>query len=162
MSKPLEWQTESAAETQAFGRLLAERLAPHELIALSGPLGSGKTQLVKGLAAGLGVPEEEPVVSPTFVLVREYVGRLRLYHLDAYRLRDPRELLDLGLEEMLEDDAVVAVEWADRVGAALPPAAWTIELGHVSEHARRLVVHAADAARLHALGRVLRPLRGAR
>ncbi len=121
-------------------------------MALCGELGAGKTQLVKGIADGLGVPPEEPVVSPTFVLVREYLGRLKLYHIDAYRLSAADELAALGLDEMLEDDrGIVAVEWADRVAQALPPAAWWIDLRHAGEQVREVLVRARKPAQLSAL-----------
>lgn len=125
--------------TFAFGRRLGQVLQAGDFVALTGPLGAGKTQLIKGLAAGLGVPGEQPVVSPTFVLVREYVGRLKLYHIDAYRLRAADELLALGLDEMLaEPGSVVAVEWADRVAGAVPAQAGWIDLEHAGRSLRRV------------------------
>ena len=81
----------------------------------------------------MGVPQDEPIVSPTFVLIREYVGRLKLYHIDAYRLSGSEELLALGLEEMFDEpDAVVAIEWADRVSEIVPDKAITVALSHGS------------------------------
>jgi tRNA threonylcarbamoyladenosine biosynthesis protein TsaE len=131
MSPALEIVSRSPAQTAAVGRAIGEWLLGGDFVALSGPLGAGKTQLVKGLAAGLGVSPEEPVVSPTFVLVREYAGRLRLYHLDAYRLSGVAELLALGLDELRADPhAVLALEWSDRVPDAVPPDALRIELAH--------------------------------
>jgi len=148
MTDALAWESTGPEETLRLGAALGRVLRGGDLIALSGPLGAGKTHLVKGIAAGLGVAADEPVVSPTFVLAREYVGRLRLYHLDAYRLSGADELVDLGFEEMLADPVgVVAVEWADRVPEALPPPAWRIELVHVDETTRRLRVLAVEADR---------------
>jgi len=139
-------------ETIALGRALGRLLRAGDFLALSGPLGAGKTQLIKGVAAGLEVPDEEPVVSPTFVLIREYVGRLKLYHVDAYRLRSTDELLALGLEEMMsEPRAAVAVEWADRVADAVPGHACRIELAHQDPESRRVCVHWSDADRLKEL-----------
>ena len=89
-------------------------------IGLVGPLGAGKTRLVWGVAAGLGVEDTRRVVSPTYVIVREYEARLHLYHVDAYRLGGAAELLELGFEEMCESGGVVLVEWADRVWEARP------------------------------------------
>jgi len=130
-----------AAKTLAIGRALGEMLRPGDFLALSGPLGAGKTLLVRGVAAGLGVPEDEPVTSPTFVLVREYVGRLKLYHIDAYRLSGDEELWDLGLAEMAsQPDSVIAVEWADRFPLAIPPDACRIELNHADRKSRTLRV----------------------
>lgn len=130
----------SADETRAAGAELGRRLRGGELIALSGPLGAGKTEFVKGLAQGLDVPADEPVVSPTFVLVREYAGRLKLYHLDAYRLQTASELSGLGFDEMRADPrAVVVIEWADRVSSALHPALISVEIEY-SDTGRRLMI----------------------
>lgn len=149
----------SANETLAAGRALGELLVPGDVVALCGQLGAGKTQFVKGLALGLSVPSDEPVVSPTFVLVREYFGRLKLYHLDAYRLGSSAELEALGWEEMLADEAaVVALEWADRVAAALSASACRIELAHVAPDVRSLHVIWPDQ-RCATLRRLLNALR---
>lgn len=102
--------TGSADETRGVGRALAPLLQHGDVLALAGELGSGKTTFVQGLAAGLGVGEG--VVSPTFTLTREYDGRLRLVHVDVYRLDRVHEVLDLGLEER-GDDAVLVIEWGD-------------------------------------------------
>ena len=101
------------AETEALGEKFG-RLAKRGLvIALSGELGAGKTQLVKGLARGLGITAR--VHSPTFTLVNEYAGgRLRLFHLDLYRLESSAQILSAGLEEFLQPDGVAVVEWAER------------------------------------------------
>jgi tRNA threonylcarbamoyladenosine biosynthesis protein TsaE len=131
MSASLELMSDSPDRTRAIGRTIGGWLSGGDFVALSGPLGAGKTQLVKGLAEGLGVSPAEPVVSPTFVLIREYGGRLRLYHLDAYRLSGVDELMALGLDELRSDpQAVVALEWSDRVPEAVPPEALLIELSH--------------------------------
>jgi tRNA threonylcarbamoyladenosine biosynthesis protein TsaE len=99
---------------------------PRDAIALSGELGAGKTTLVQGMARGLGVREH--VVSPTFTLVREYRGRLDLTHVDVYRLQREQEVLDLGLEEIGEGEAVLVVEWGDAVTALLPADRLDVEL----------------------------------
>jgi tRNA threonylcarbamoyladenosine biosynthesis protein TsaE len=104
--------------TKAIGAAVAGLLDPGDVVGLAGDLGAGKTRLVQGAAAALGV--EGPVLSPTFMLVREYDGDPPVHHVDAYRLSGPLELEDLGLEDVLSADAVVFVEWADRVAAALP------------------------------------------
>ena len=116
------------AATLELGRRIGAQLRGGEFLALCGPLGAGKTHLAKGLALGLGVPPDEPVVSPTFVLVREYQGRLRLVHADAYRLGSSDELRSLGLDEQLTPETVVAVEWADRFPAAIPDSGIWVEL----------------------------------
>lgn len=103
----------SAAETEALGAAWAWEARRGWVIGLSGDLGAGKTQLVKGLARGLGVTER--VHSPTFALVNEYLnGRLPLFHLDLYRLEMPEQIHSAGLEEFLQPDGVTVVEWAER------------------------------------------------
>lgn len=152
----ISWHSGSPEETLRLGQLLAACIKPRDVLALYGPLGAGKTQLVKGLALGLGVPEDEPVVSPTFVLVREYLGRLKLYHLDAYRLRSADELLALGWEEMLEDEsAAVVLEWADRVEPALPPTYWRIDFSHAGPQLRTLQITGPDAQRAARLAELI-------
>jgi len=108
-----EVTTDSESGTSAAGERLARVLGAGDVVLLFGELGAGKTAFVRGLARGLGA-EPEDVSSPTFTLVQEYRGgRLPLYHVDLYRL-EPAEIADLGLDEMIEGDGVVAIEWADR------------------------------------------------
>lgn len=111
------YKTRSVNGTLAIGQNIAELLLPApKLIILRGELGAGKTTLVKGMAEFLGAATPEEVTSPTFTLIHEYQGRkLRLYHLDLYRLETERELLTLGLEEIAaEPDALVLVEWGEK------------------------------------------------
>lgn len=107
-----ELVTESAAETEAEGERLGAELEPGDLLLLAGPMGAGKTTFVRGLARGAG--SEAPVASPTFQLVRVYPGRVQLAHIDLYRVKAAAELTDLGLEELLDQGAMV-VEWGDRM-----------------------------------------------
>ncbi len=123
--------TRSPKETMEFGVYLAKQLSGGEVIALSGELGSGKTVLVKGLALGLGIDPQE-VSSPTFVLIKEYSeARLKLFHLDLYRL-DSRHSGFLGIEECWEVSdrkrAVTVIEWAERAKDLLPPERLEIEI----------------------------------
>ncbi len=111
-------RTDGAPATRAIGRAIGRVAAPGTLIALVGELGAGKTQLAKGVAEGLDVPTV--VNSPTFVLMNEHVGRLRLYHVDAYRLGEAEEAADAGLIDERQSDGVVVVEWADRLDGWLP------------------------------------------
>jgi tRNA threonylcarbamoyladenosine biosynthesis protein TsaE len=106
--------TRSESETADAGRRLARTLGAGSVILLFGDLGAGKTAFVRGLAEGLGVPPDE-VSSPTFTLVQEYRGgRVPLFHADLYRLNDPREIDDLGLDEIAED-GILAIEWAEKL-----------------------------------------------
>jgi tRNA threonylcarbamoyladenosine biosynthesis protein TsaE len=109
----------SPADTFVLGQQLAASLRPGDVLALDGDLGAGKTQFVKGLAAGLGHPGE--VTSPTFTLVHEYTGgRLPLFHFDFYRLESEAEVLRIGLDDYLEAGGVTAIEWAGKFPALLP------------------------------------------
>ena len=105
-------------QTRAIGRALGSCAHAGTLVALSGPLGAGKTELAKGVAEGLGVTSV--VNSPTFVLMNEHLGRLRLFHIDAYRLDDPEEAVAAGLFDDRQAAGVAVVEWADRLGDRLP------------------------------------------
>ncbi len=128
------------AATTAFGHRLAERLFPGAVVALVGPLGAGKTHLVRAVAEGLGIADSRAVSSPTFVLIQEYPARLPVYHFDAYRLRSAEEFADLGAHEYFAGDGVCLVEWADRVQACLPPEYLRIELQVTGESSRRVLI----------------------
>lgn len=108
-------------------------------MALYGELGSGKTAFTRGIAAGLGAPPGE-VSSPTFVLVHEYRGRMRMVHVDLYRIETERELPQLGLSDYLDGRSVVAIEWADKAGAELPPDCLEIHLRHLGPASRDIVI----------------------
>jgi tRNA threonylcarbamoyladenosine biosynthesis protein TsaE len=120
MGQRTSLRLESADErtTKAIGAELARLLRPGDVVGLTGDLGAGKTRFVQGAAAALGV--DGPVVSPTFMLLREYDSDPPLHHVDAYRLSGPAELEDIGLDEVFAREAVVFVEWADQVEGALP------------------------------------------
>ena len=115
-----EVASDSPARTLALGECVGRSLVGGLVLGLVGPLGAGKTQLVKGIARGNEAAPETSVTSPTFTLVHEYAGRLTLYHADVYRLRGAAELLGLGFDEWMRPDAAVVVEWADRMRDVLP------------------------------------------
>ena len=131
-------ETSSEAATQELGKAMGAACRGTEVIALVGPLGAGKTCLVRGLAEGLGVPPRT-VASPTFVLIHEYAGRLPLYHVDLYRLDESEAVNRLGLEEYLESAGVTVIEWADRAPAVLPADHLRITMDHLGGDRRRLV-----------------------
>ena len=127
--KPLVLNTSSAAETKLLAESLAPILVPGDMIVLAGDLGAGKTTFVQGLAVGLGIVEK--VTSPTFILMKEYLGgRFPLMHMDIYRLARVQDVIDLGYDEFLDPSYVVAVEWGDRVEALLPKDHLKVELRH--------------------------------
>jgi len=132
--------THSEEETAAAGRRMASTLRAGDVVLLMGDLGAGKTAFARGLAEGLGIGRDE-VSSPTFTIVQEYRGgRLPLYHVDLYRLNDPREIDDLGLDEIAEE-GVLAIEWAERLPRR-PPGAIVVTLAHASGgDARELTIH---------------------
>lgn len=129
--------TQSAAETIELGRALAERLKPGDVVAFFGELGSGKTTMIKGIAAGLGVTET--VRSPSFVIVTEYRGRIPVYHIDLYRLDGSSALEGIGLEDYLGGDGVCLVEWAERAEGFIQQSAIRVRLATV-EAGRRIDV----------------------
>ena len=130
-------RSESPERTLAIGRRLGEALLVGDVLGLVGPLGAGKTALAKGIAGGIGVADPRRVTSPTVVIVNEYDARLRLYHIDAYRLGGVREIEALGLDEFMASGAVV-VEWSDRVRQALPEDHLTITIEPIGDHTREL------------------------
>ncbi len=113
--------TYSADETRALAERLGHRLRAGDVLCLRGDLGAGKTTWTQGLARGLGVPEGDPVNSPTFMLLAEHrTGRVPLFHFDVYRLDNSGGLYDLAFDEYLDGDGVIVIEWADRIADALP------------------------------------------
>jgi tRNA threonylcarbamoyladenosine biosynthesis protein TsaE len=114
------FRTHSEDETIALGETLARQLPPRSVVLLIGNLGAGKTTFAKGIVRGLGAAEVEEVSSPTFTLIHEY-GEGRVFHIDLYRIDDARELRTLGLDELLDRDAVVLVEWGERFPHLWPP-----------------------------------------
>ena len=128
--------TASEEETERVGEQLARTLRPGTVVLLYGELGAGKTALVRGLARGLGAPPDD-VSSPTFTLIQEYSGTdVTLYHVDLYRL-SPREVDELGLEELVAGDGIVAIEWADR-WAGRPDDVCEVWIEHAGEERRSI------------------------
>jgi tRNA threonylcarbamoyladenosine biosynthesis protein TsaE len=135
-----EFNARSTDETFELGRRAGDHLKGRAVILLNGDLGAGKTVFAKGLAAGLGIDPAE-VTSPSFTLLNIHEGRLRLYHVDLYRLESSSRI-DLGLEEILEDErAVVVIEWAERL-ESVPEGALEVKFSYVSESERRIVISA--------------------
>ncbi len=131
-------ETPSAAATMALGRRLAAHLGPGDVVALYGDLGAGKTHLVKGICAALGVAEAA-VTSPTFTLVNEYAGRdFPVYHLDAYRVRRIEEFFELGYEEYVYGEGLCLVEWPEKLEGLLPPHTLRLRLEHLGGDRRRI------------------------
>jgi tRNA threonylcarbamoyladenosine biosynthesis protein TsaE len=134
--------TRSAGETQALASRLASVARAGDLVCLIGGLGAGKTQFAKGFAAGLGV--EDLVTSPTFVLMAEHAGRMPLFHLDLYRLDDAADALAGGLLDDRQATGVAIVEWAERLGPALPASRLEVLIDGVGDEPRRIALRAGD------------------
>jgi len=141
-SHALTLQSASAGETRRLGALLGGVLAAGDIVLLTGDLGAGKTAFTQGIGAGLGVADT--INSPTFTILKEYAGRVPLYHFDLYRIEDPNELPALGFEDYFDGEGVCVVEWAERGedgsgGDAAWPASWLrIEFQKVSSSERTL------------------------
>jgi tRNA threonylcarbamoyladenosine biosynthesis protein TsaE len=138
MNGPLRLASRSADATRSVGEALARLLAAGDVVFLVGGLGAGKTVLTQGIAAGLGIDPAE-VVSPTFVLIGEHVGRRVLHHVDLYRLDDPRDLDEIGLAEILGGEGIAVVEWADRFPGELGEPTVTVRLEPGASETERAV-----------------------
>lgn len=132
--------TNSPRQTQELGERLGRSLIGGMVVGLIGPLGAGKTMLVKGIAVGNGIVDASIVTSPTFTLVQEYCGWLHLFHLDLYRLHRVAELTSLGFDEMIRPDSVVIVEWADKMPEALPLDVLWIDITPASTESRKFTL----------------------
>ncbi|MCM3603358.1 tRNA (adenosine(37)-N6)-threonylcarbamoyltransferase complex ATPase subunit type 1 TsaE [Robertmurraya korlensis] len=129
-------RTNRTEETLQFSKELAHKLQPGDVITLEGDLGAGKTTFTKGLAVGLDITKN--VSSPTFTIIKEYNGRLPLYHMDVYRLEDSYE--DLGFDEYFEGQGVTVVEWAHLIEEQLPNELLQIKITHGEESSRILTI----------------------
>ena len=134
----IEFASSSADETIALGVELAQLLTPPKLILLRGDLGAGKTTLVKGIVAALGAAEPDAVTSPTFTLVHEYAGPVRVLHLDVYRLETERQLSTLGIEEMLEGENLVLIEWGEKFASLIESCDGVLDIESTGEDSRRI------------------------
>jgi tRNA threonylcarbamoyladenosine biosynthesis protein TsaE len=137
----LDITTCSPEETIEFGQRIGSQLRGGEVIAVCGPLGSGKTHLIKGIASGAGAEDSREVNSPTFVIVNEYSGRLDIYHIDAYRLNSVSEFEMLGFDDYCYPQSIVLIEWADKVESAIQRIdCIRIELKHAGQTERKIHV----------------------
>ena len=115
MQESLKITTHSPDRTRFIGEVIGRAIDTKTVIALTGDLGAGKTVFVQGLARGLDVPTDYYITSPTYTLINEYPGRIRLFHVDLYRITSKIELFDIGFEDICDGNGVVVVEWADRL-----------------------------------------------
>jgi tRNA threonylcarbamoyladenosine biosynthesis protein TsaE len=136
------YRTASEEETVALGVRLAGELPPRGVVLLIGNLGAGKTTLAKGIVSGLGAAAPDDVSSPTFTLIHEYGGG-RAYHIDLYRLDEPRQVATLGLEELFDRDAIVLIEWGERFPQLMPAERTEIRLRPIGDGEREITVSPA-------------------
>jgi tRNA threonylcarbamoyladenosine biosynthesis protein TsaE len=136
--------TTEARATQALGEALAPIFRAGDVVSLTGDLGAGKTTMVQGIARALGVTD--PVVSPTFTLVREYRGIMPIYHMDVYRLDRIQDVIDLGFDEMMDERALVLIEWGDAIQGLLPERHLQIKLSIPGDDDRRRVAISSPGA----------------
>ncbi len=141
-----ELVSDSEEETLALGRRLGEVCSGGEILLLDGPLGAGKTRLANGLAQGLGIMQ--PVISPTYVILRSYTGSraLTLHHFDFYRLGGDNDLDTVGVEDCLDDDSVVLAEWPGRCPGAFDEFTLALQIDPIGENERRIIAWAGALA----------------
>jgi len=142
--KETTYHTAFPRETFKLGEQLGKSLKGGEIILLIGELGSGKTIFAKGIASGLGIKSSTAVTSPSFTLMNEYQGRLKLLHIDLYRINRHEELYDLGLEEIMTPANVVMVEWGEKLGPFSPPSAIVVRLSAWGERKREITISFPD------------------
>lgn len=157
----LVWESRTEDETDQLAGALAAIVEPGEVIALEGPLGAGKTRLVRGIATALGSVKAF-VSSPTFGLVQHYDGETPIVHIDAYRLHDSEEFERLGGRELFEPEAITLIEWSSRIAESLPADRWQIRAEHVSETARRYHIASTHRDRASRISRLESQLSGER
>lgn len=132
--------TNSAEETIAAGEKLARTLKPGDVVALSGELGSGKTTFTKGIGKGLGVKDARHINSPTFVLIKEYDGKVPLYHLDLYRLDNIKDIENIGVEEYIYGDGIAVIEWSEKIKEILPKRHIWVRFKIKAENKREVII----------------------
>lgn len=127
----MEFIVDSLDDTMNLGKQLGSLAKPGDIICLTGDLGTGKTHFSKGVAKGLGI--DSPITSPTFTIVNEYEGRLKLYHFDVYRVNDPDEIEAIGFDEYIFSDAVSIIEWANYINELIPEEHIWVEIKKIPE-----------------------------
>ncbi|MCL6544791.1 MAG: tRNA (adenosine(37)-N6)-threonylcarbamoyltransferase complex ATPase subunit type 1 TsaE [Bryobacteraceae bacterium] len=140
-------RTRSEEETIELGRRIAERLPRPAVVLLIGELGSGKTTLAKGIIQGLAAADPEEVSSPTYTLIHEFGDGARVYHIDLYRIDSAAEVLALGLDDLLNSNAVLLVEWGERFPQLWPEDRIEIRLRWLEENTREIEIRGAEEAR---------------
>ncbi len=136
----MEFHTQSSQETIELGKRIGAILKPGDILAFYGDLGSGKTTMIKGIALGLGVQEQDIVKSPSFIMVNEYKGRCPIYHIDLYRVKNLTEVLSIGFDDYLYGDGISLIEWAEKAEAELPKSIIKISLAALNVVERKISI----------------------
>jgi tRNA threonylcarbamoyladenosine biosynthesis protein TsaE len=132
--------SKSTSETIRIGKSIGSRLLPGDVVALVGELGAGKTQFIKGLAAGVGIGNPTYISSPSFTLINEYPGKIPFYHIDLFRLEREKEAEELGLEDYFQGGGITAIEWADKIISLLPKEMLFIHIAYTGKNTRSLEI----------------------
>ena len=133
--------TKSPEETHALGKEIGRKLSCGDIVAVTGELGAGKTCLAQGIGWGIGVDPEVYMTSPSFTLIKEYRGRIPVYHIDLFRLNTIAEVYELPIEDYLFGKGVTIIEWPDKIESLLPPEHLRIDIEIISENKRRIKIH---------------------
>ena len=134
------FQTKSILQTIQIGKRIGKLLHQGDVIALLGELGAGKTQFIKGLAAGVGIGKPNYISSPSFTLINEYPGKIPFYHIDLFRLKEEKEAEELGLDEYCQGEGIVAIEWADNIPSSLPKEILWVHIFYTGKHTRSIEI----------------------
>jgi len=143
--------TRSVQETQRLGETIGAMVTAGTVLALTGDLGSGKTSFVQGLAVGLDVPADYYITSPSYTLINEYPGRFALFHVDLYRISNPIDIEDIGFYDILDENGIVAVEWADRIDPSMLPDPISVEFEITGDETRKICISAKKFKHLYLL-----------
>jgi tRNA threonylcarbamoyladenosine biosynthesis protein TsaE len=144
VTRELQVTSHSARQTEALAEKLADTFSTGDIVVLSGPLGSGKTVFVRGLARGRGI-SGDLVNSPSFTLVNEYPGKTPIYHFDFYRIKSVDELTEIGLDDYVGRDGLVVIEWGERVSDELPRPHYLVSFAIVGEEHREIAISVVPA-----------------
>jgi tRNA threonylcarbamoyladenosine biosynthesis protein TsaE len=137
----MEFHTKSSEETVELGKKIGATLKPGDILAFYGDLGSGKTTMIKGIALGLGVKEQDIVKSPSFIMVNEYKGRYPIYHIDLYRVKNSEEIMSIGFDDYLYSNGVCLIEWAEKAEKALPKKITKVDIFSLNPQQRKITIN---------------------
>jgi tRNA threonylcarbamoyladenosine biosynthesis protein TsaE len=151
------FQSRNTWETVRLGKSIGSRLLPGDVVALVGELGTGKTQFIKGLAAGAGIRNSTYISSPSFTLINEYPGKITFYHIDLYRLSKEKEAEELGLEDYFQGDGITAIEWADKIPSLLPKELLLIRIAYTGRNTRSFEISGRGKRYLNLVGQFQSP-----